>query len=130
MYVSQLTPNLLVQYGREVLKVSTIYGPDHVTAQVVVPLPPRTVVRSYTAAEVFVWRPPSAHMLKRYNDATVSADVGGSSVFRTPDAERMTTHCPHCGINGTDTQVDEHRATGIHNDEPQMGSNLNHRPTL
>jgi hypothetical protein len=38
-------------------------------------------------------------------------------------------YCPHCGFSGTDDEVDEHRATGIHNDEPQQGSNLSHRPT-
>jgi hypothetical protein len=31
--------------------------------------------------------------------------------------------CPHCDYPGTDAEVDEHRATGIHNDEPQGGSN-------
>lgn len=36
--------------------------------------------------------------------------------------------CPHCGFNGTDDQVDDHRATGVHNDQPQAGANLNHRP--
>lgn len=36
--------------------------------------------------------------------------------------------CPHCGFQGTDAEVDEHRATGVHNDEPQAGSNLSQRP--
>lgn len=36
--------------------------------------------------------------------------------------------CPHCGYEGTDAEVDEHRATGIHDEEPQGGSNEPHRP--
>ncbi len=41
----------------------------------------------------------------------------------------MTEHCPYgCGFSGTDTEVDDHRATGVHNDEPQAGSNLTERP--
>lgn len=34
-------------------------------------------------------------------------------------------HCPYrdCSFTGTDAEVDEHRATGIHDDEPQGGSN-------
>lgn len=35
---------------------------------------------------------------------------------------------PNCGFNGTDDDVDEHRACGVHNDQPQAGSNLDHRP--
>lgn len=38
--------------------------------------------------------------------------------------------CPylHCTFGGSEEEVDEHRATGVHNDEPQAGSNLKHRP--
>ncbi len=32
-------------------------------------------------------------------------------------------HCPQCGFEGTDAKVDDHRATGAHNDEAQAGSN-------
>ncbi len=39
-------------------------------------------------------------------------------------------YCPHCGYAGTDKEVDEHRTTGVHNDEPQMGSNLAEPPRL
>lgn len=37
--------------------------------------------------------------------------------------------CPYagCSFNGTDAEVDEHRATGIHDDQPQEGSNLDSR---
>lgn len=31
---------------------------------------------------------------------------------------------PECPFTGTDAEVDDHRATGIHNDAPQAGSNL------
>lgn len=33
--------------------------------------------------------------------------------------------CPYkgCTFEGTEAEVDEHRATGVHNDEPQAGSN-------
>lgn len=33
--------------------------------------------------------------------------------------------CPYkgCTFEGTEEEVDEHRATGVHNDEPQGGSN-------
>lgn len=33
--------------------------------------------------------------------------------------------CPYedCTFTGTDDEVDEHRTTGVHNDEPQAGSN-------
>lgn len=32
--------------------------------------------------------------------------------------------CPLCSFQGTDAQVDEHRATGVHDDESQAGSNV------
>jgi hypothetical protein len=34
--------------------------------------------------------------------------------------------CPYenCRFEGTDEEVDDHRATGVHDDEPQAGSNL------
>ena len=34
--------------------------------------------------------------------------------------------CPYtgCTFTGTDDEVDDHRATGVHNDQPQAGSNL------
>ena len=37
--------------------------------------------------------------------------------------------CPYegCDFGGTDAEVDEHRASN-HRDEPQAGSNLDHRP--
>jgi hypothetical protein len=38
--------------------------------------------------------------------------------------------CPYrdCTFTGTLQEVDDHRATGIHNDEPQAGSNEKARP--
>lgn len=40
-------------------------------------------------------------------------------------------HCPYtgCSFVGTDDEVDDHRATGVHNDQPQAGSNIPHRST-
>lgn len=68
--IVDLQPNQLVQTaGNQVLKVSTIYGPDEVTAQVVYPAPPRTTVRRHTAADVATWREPSEHMVARYERA-------------------------------------------------------------
>lgn len=42
----------------------------------------------------------------------------------------MIVYCPYadCGFTGTDDQVDEHRTSGTHNDEPQAGSNLRQKP--
>lgn len=36
------------------------------------------------------------------------------------------TRCPYagCTFTGTDDEVDDHRATGVHNDQPQAGSNV------
>jgi hypothetical protein len=36
-------------------------------------------------------------------------------------------NCPSCTFSGTDDEVDEHRASGVHNDEPQQGSNTQRR---
>lgn len=38
--------------------------------------------------------------------------------------------CPHCGFEGTPREVDEHRATGVHNDEEQRGGNTRQRDSL
>jgi hypothetical protein len=35
--------------------------------------------------------------------------------------------CPHCGFEGTANEVDDHRATGVHNGEEQKGGNERHR---
>lgn len=35
---------------------------------------------------------------------------------------------PNCEFGGTEKEVDEHRTSGIHNAEPQAGSNLTQRP--
>lgn len=75
MKMTDLSENLLVQNGRQVLKVSTIYPPTqnggsgYVTAQVVYPVPPRTTVNPYLPDEVEKWREPSDHMLARYKAA-------------------------------------------------------------
>ena len=41
-----------------------------------------------------------------------------------PKPTRPGWGCPQCDFTGTQAEVDEHRATGIHNDEPQAGGNL------
>lgn len=55
-----------------------------------------------------------------------------SAAYRSiPTTEKDTSmdivYCPHCGFDGTEGEVDEHRANN-HQDEPQKGSNLKHRP--
>ncbi len=46
---------------------------------------------------------------------------------RIPEGGIMTgkryVYCPQCDFYGTESEVDDHRATGVHNDEPQAGSN-------
>ena len=69
MKVQELVPILLVQSGRELLKVSTIYHDNRVSAELVYPAPPRTTVRFYTAAQVESWTPPSRLLLDRYDNA-------------------------------------------------------------
>jgi hypothetical protein len=69
MTIDELRPGLIVQYGSETLKVSTIYGPDRVTAQVMMPVPPRTTVRAYNPTQVAKWRPASAQAYNKYCDA-------------------------------------------------------------
>jgi hypothetical protein len=53
----------------KVLKVSTIYSPTLVTAEVVYPVPGRTTVREYTDADVRKWREPSQAIIARYEIA-------------------------------------------------------------
>lgn len=67
MKVGELTPLLIVKDGRETLKVSEIYSPNHVSAEVVVPVPARTSVRHYTAEDVERWRTVTTKEYRRYN---------------------------------------------------------------
>ena len=69
MKVNELHPILLVQSGRELLKVSTIYHDNRVSAELVYPVQPRTTMRFYSAAEVEAWKPPSKILLNHYDDA-------------------------------------------------------------
>lgn len=48
---------------------------------------------------------------------------------RTPRMSQQYA-CPYtpCTFTGTEDEVDDHRATGVHNDQPQAGSNLSERP--
>jgi hypothetical protein len=67
--ITELKPNLLVQDGREVLQVSSVYS-TRATLQLVYPKPPRTTVRTYSE-DVIADRvkPASALFVKRYEDA-------------------------------------------------------------
>lgn len=42
-----------------------------------------------------------------------------TGAYRLQGSER----CPHCDFAGSPGEVDEHRATGVHNDEEQKGGN-------
>lgn len=65
-----LRPNSLWRTpAREVVQVSTVYGPDRVTATLVYPIPGRTTVRSYSAADVARWTEPSDALIARYEIA-------------------------------------------------------------
>lgn len=56
--------------NKEMVKVSTVYEDENrVTAQVVYPVPPRTTVRSYPAADVARWSEPTATQVRRYERA-------------------------------------------------------------
>lgn len=73
MNVEDLTPGLLVQPTGPgtrgmLLKVSTIYSDTYVSAEQVLPVPPRTTVRFYTAEEFAAWREPSKALLRCYDE--------------------------------------------------------------
>lgn len=69
MDTTDLQLNLLVQDGRELLKISEIYSPERVSAQIVYPMPPRTTVRYYNAGQIAGWREPSTQLVARYEKA-------------------------------------------------------------
>jgi hypothetical protein len=77
MDITDLAQNQFVQLGRELLRVSNIYLPDHregggtgyVTAQLVYPLPPRTTVRSYTLDQIAAFREPTKRIVTAYERA-------------------------------------------------------------
>lgn len=58
----------LVQYGHELLKISTIY-PNRVTATVAYPLQNRTTVRSYGPQQIAKFREPSRQLVNKYDEA-------------------------------------------------------------
>lgn len=112
MKISDLSENLLVQNGRQVLKVSTIYPPTqnggtgYVTAQVVYPAPPRTVVASFLPVDVEAWTAPSKNMLARYEAAyTREADKRHDFETELRQDERTVTPCAVCG---------QARSAGVH----------------
>ena len=74
MDTTELQEHQLVQTKHgDLLKVSTIYNRDHVTAQVLYVngggVPDRTLVRSYTAAMVAEWKPASTQLINKSDDA-------------------------------------------------------------
>ena len=70
MEIADLKPNLLVQTPqRQVLKISTIYDENRVSAQIVYPVPTRTSVEYFNATDVSTWREPTKAMLNRYDEA-------------------------------------------------------------
>jgi hypothetical protein len=66
-----LQPNTLwMTADNEMVKLSTVYADEgRVTAQVVLPVPPRTTVRSYTLAAAAAWKSPSTAQIRKYNRA-------------------------------------------------------------
>lgn len=71
MEISDLKQNLIVRDDsrKETLKVSTIYSPTRVTAQVVFPVPQRTTVREYTGEQVQAWREVTEREFNQYDQA-------------------------------------------------------------
>lgn len=65
-----LRMNLLVQRGqsRELYKVSTVYA-DRFTAQLVLPVPPRTTVVTFPFTDLPKFQHASAQRLHEYEDA-------------------------------------------------------------
>lgn len=69
MELEELSPNLIVQDGRQVLKVSTISA-NGATAETVYPVPARTTVAFHP--EVYIkthWKPVSEANYQRYVEA-------------------------------------------------------------
>lgn len=63
-------PNTLwMTPDEEMVQVSTVYGPDRISAQVVLPPPPRTTVRFYSATDVLAWREPTDAQVEAYEKA-------------------------------------------------------------
>jgi hypothetical protein len=65
MDLGDLSPRLLVQNGIETLKIITVYA-HHVTAQLMVPRPHRTVIRHYFPRAIAQWRPVTHADYARY----------------------------------------------------------------
>jgi hypothetical protein len=66
--LTDLRPNILVQDGSTIYKVSTIYD-TYVTMIVVYPIPPRTTVRTFQGYELARFKWPSKQAINKMNDA-------------------------------------------------------------
>jgi hypothetical protein len=67
--ITELKPGLLVQDGRKVFKVSSVYE-NRATLQQVLPVPPRTLVRTYCAEDLDLFvKPATDTMVARYEQA-------------------------------------------------------------
>lgn len=102
METTALKQNQLVQNGRELLKVSTIYSENRVSASVVYPVPPRTTVRYYSAEQVEAWREPTNQLIARYEIAWGYRKSGTCDA----NAKRGT------GTGPCDRPLDEHGYCG------------------
>lgn len=68
---SELSPLLIVSdpEDRCLLKISRVAPSEPVTAEVVLPVPQRTTVQSYTDEEITRWSPPTDQQYRDYLDA-------------------------------------------------------------
>jgi hypothetical protein len=74
---AQLREGLLFAAGNgELVKVSTVYDANTISAQVMLPPPPRTLVRFYDAADVAGWTEPGDALLAAYAAAYGPASGG------------------------------------------------------
>lgn len=71
MQITELRQNMLLQYGRLLIKVSTVY-PERFTATVCLEngkAPDRTIVRSYAAMDLVLFYEPTDRMIAKYDAA-------------------------------------------------------------
>jgi hypothetical protein len=73
MQITELRQNMLLQYGRLLIKVSTVYEHEHrFTATVCLEngkTPDRTTVRSYAAMDLILFYEPTGRMIAKYDAA-------------------------------------------------------------
>lgn len=73
MQITELRQNMLLQYGRLLIKVSTVYKQEHrFTATVCLENgkpPGRTTVRNFAASDLAVFYEPTSRMIAKYDAA-------------------------------------------------------------